>query len=55
MKEVTTVGQTVEEALQSALQQLDTTEEQVEIDVLDEGKKGLFGLIGKRPASVRVR
>lgn len=55
MKEVTTVGQTVEEALQSALQQLDTTEEQVEIDVLDEGKKGLFGLFGQRPASVRVR
>lgn len=55
MKEVTAVGQTVEEALHSALKQLEATEEQVEIDVLDEGKKGLFGLFGQRPASVRVR
>lgn len=39
MKEVTVVGQTVEEALQSALKQLQATEEQVEIDILDEGKK----------------
>lgn len=39
MKEITAVGQTVEEALQSALKQLKATEEQVEIDILDEGKK----------------
>ncbi|KAB7707628.1 KH domain-containing protein [Bacillus aerolatus] len=55
MKEVTAVGQTVEEALQSALKQLKVTEERVEIDVLDKGKKGLFGLFGQRPASVKVR
>ncbi|KMY55914.1 protein jag [Bacillus sp. FJAT-27231] len=55
MKEITAVGQTVEEALQSALKQLKATEEQVEIDILDEGKKGLFGLFGQRPASIRVR
>ncbi|GLY08795.1 RNA-binding cell elongation regulator Jag/EloR [Bacillus badius] len=55
MKEVTVVGQTVEEALQSALKQLQATEEQVEIDILDEGKKGILGLFGRRPASLKVR
>lgn len=55
MKEVTVVGQTVEEAVQSALKQLNATENQVEIAVLDKGKKGLFGMFGQRPASVTVR
>ena len=39
MKEITASGQTVEEAVQSALEQLNTTRDQVEINVIDEGKK----------------
>ena len=54
MRQVTATGSTVEEAVQSALAQLDTTEDQVEINVLEEGKKGLFGLFGSRPAVVKV-
>jgi spoIIIJ-associated protein len=54
MKELTAVGQTVEDAVQSALRQLGVKKERVEIDVLDEGKKGLFGFFGQRPASVKV-
>ncbi|CDQ37856.1 MULTISPECIES: RNA-binding cell elongation regulator Jag/EloR [Virgibacillus] len=55
MREITASGQTVEEAVQSALEQLNTTRDQVEIDVIDEGKKGLLGLFGSKRAFVRVR
>lgn len=54
MRQVTATGSTVKEAVQSALAQLDATEDQVEINVLEEGKKGLFGLFGSRPAVVKV-
>ena len=55
MKEITASGSTVEEAVQSALEQLNTTEDRVEIDVIDAGKKGLFGLIGAKRAIVKVK
>ncbi|MUV37944.1 Protein jag [Lentibacillus sp. JNUCC-1] len=54
MRELTASGQTVEEAVQSALEQLNTTRDQVEIDVIDEGKKGLLGVFGSKPAFVKV-
>ncbi|XXM72188.1 RNA-binding cell elongation regulator Jag/EloR [Lysinibacillus sphaericus] len=54
MREVKATGQTVEEAIESALSQLNITKEQAEIKVLDQGKKSLFGLFGGRPASVQV-
>ncbi|WP_077215228.1 RNA-binding cell elongation regulator Jag/EloR [Bacillus dakarensis] len=53
MKEVTATGQNVEEAVKSALAQLQTTRDSVEITILDEGKKGIFGF-GSRPATVKV-
>ncbi|UJL46408.1 protein jag [Virgibacillus sp. NKC19-16] len=53
MREITASGQTVEEAVQSALEQLDTTKDQVDIEVIDEGKKGLLGFGSKR-AIVKV-
>ncbi|MFD1040316.1 RNA-binding cell elongation regulator Jag/EloR [Virgibacillus byunsanensis] len=55
MREITASGQTVEEAVQSALEQLNTTRDQVEIDVIDEGKKGLLGLFGTKRAIVTVK
>lgn len=55
MREVTASGQTVEEAVQSALEQLNTTKDQVEVLVIDEGKKGLFGLFGSKLAIVNVK
>lgn len=54
MKEVTASGQTVEEAVQSALEQLNTTKNQVVIDVIDEGKKGFLGIFGSKRAIVKV-
>lgn len=54
MRQVTASGQTVEEAVQTALEQLNTTRDQVEIDVIDEGKRGIFGLFGSKLAVVNV-
>ena len=47
-------GQTVEEAIKKALQQLKISRNKVQIDVLSEEQKGLFGMPGAKPAKVRV-
>ena len=54
MKQVTATGQTVKEAVQSALAQLQTTEDRTEVSIIDEGKKGFLGIFGSRPAVVKV-
>lgn len=48
-------GKTVESAIEEALMELNIEEKDAEIQILDEGSKGLFGLIGGRNALVRVR
>ncbi|PGM59328.1 RNA-binding cell elongation regulator Jag/EloR [Bacillus sp. AFS053548] len=53
MREVTATGQTIEQAVQIALQQLSSTEEDVEITVIEDGKKGFLGF-GAKPAKVLV-
>ncbi|ALC88515.1 protein jag [Bacillus sp. FJAT-18017] len=53
MKQITASGQTVEDAVQSALAQLNTTKERTDVEIVDEGKKGIFGF-GSRPAIVKV-
>ncbi|MFE6169293.1 RNA-binding cell elongation regulator Jag/EloR [Viridibacillus arvi] len=53
MKQITQMGATVEEAISIALKELDLTREQVDIEILQEGKKGFFGF-GSRKANVRV-
>ncbi|MGN1387413.1 MAG: RNA-binding cell elongation regulator Jag/EloR [Bacillus sp. (in: firmicutes)] len=54
MRQVTATGQNVEAAVESALAQLQTTRDRIEIEVIDEGKKGLFGIFGSRQAEVVV-
>lgn len=44
----------MDEAVRNALAQLGVPREQVRVEVLEEGSKGLFGLIGGREARVRV-
>lgn len=53
MKKMTRRGTTVEEAISQALDALGVTREQVQIDVIDEGRKGFFG-IGAKEAEVTV-
>lgn len=47
-------GKTIEAAIEEALSELNIDKEDAEIEVLDEGSKRLFGLIGGRNAVVRV-
>jgi spoIIIJ-associated protein len=54
VKQVTATGQTVEEAVESALAQLNTTKDRTDVAIIDEGKKGIFGIFGARPAVVKV-
>ncbi|ABS24206.1 RNA-binding cell elongation regulator Jag/EloR [Bacillus cytotoxicus] len=54
MSIITAKGQTVELAVQDALRQLKVSKEQVDINIIDEGKRGFLGLIGNRPAVVEV-
>lgn len=54
MNGMTATGQTVEEAVQLALTQLHVSKENVEIRIIDEGKRGFLGFIGARPAVVEV-
>lgn len=54
MKKITVSGKTVDEAIQSAIEQLNTTRERISISVLEEPQKGFLGLIGTKPAVVEV-
>lgn len=47
-------GRTVEEALEAALAELGVSRERAEYEVLENPSKGLFGLIGAKPARVLV-
>jgi len=47
-------GKTPEEAITKALELLDASREKVKVDILDEGSKGLFGMIGNKQAKVRA-
>ena len=53
MKQITQIGATVNEAISLALQKLGKTRDQVDVEVLQEGKKGFLGF-GARAAEVRV-
>lgn len=52
-KRIEKTAKTVDEAIEQALSELNTTRENVEVYVVDEGSKGIFGF-GARDAKVRV-
>lgn len=56
MKQLTATGtgQTVDEAIEAALNELKVSRENVDVSIIDEGKKGLFGVFGSKPAIVKV-
>lgn len=53
MKEIIKKGKTVDEAIALALEELGVSREEVEVDVISEGNKGIFG-IGSKDAEVKV-
>ena len=50
-----TTSPTVEAALDAALDELGVDEDEVEFEVIQEPKSGLFGRIGGNPARIRAR
>lgn len=54
MKSVVVEGNSVEDAIQDALNRLEAQRDQVDIEVLEEGSRGFLGLIGAKSAKVRV-
>ena len=54
MKQYEASAKTVEEAIEQGLQELGVSIGDVDVLVVEEGSKGLFGLFGSRPARVRL-
>ncbi|MBU5592409.1 protein jag [Clostridium sp. MSJ-4] len=55
METIEITGKTVDEAIKNALRELNVTEDRIEVEVIEEGSKGLFKLIGAKPAKIRVK
>jgi spoIIIJ-associated protein len=55
VEEVEKVRRTVNEAVEQALAELGIETDQALVEVLKEPSRGLFGILGARPAKVRVR
>lgn len=47
-------GNTVEEAIKKAMRQLKAKRSEIEIKIVSEETRGLFGMPGAKPAKVRV-
>ncbi len=47
-------GSTVEEAIQKAVNKLGVSRDEIAVKVVNEEKKGLFGMEGAEPAKVMV-
>jgi spoIIIJ-associated protein len=48
-------GRTVDEAITQALEKLQITREEADVEIVDEGSKGIFGLIGSKNAVIRLK
>ena len=48
-------GKTVEEAFKAALEELGVSEDMVEMTVIEEPQKKLFGFLGTKPAKIQVK
>ena len=54
MKTYESTAKTIEEAIDAGLTALGATISDVDVQIIDEGSKGLFGMFGSRPAKVRL-
>ena len=48
-------AKTVDDAITEALLKLETTSDKIEYEVIDKGSSGFLGLLGAKPAVIRVR
>ncbi|SHJ27422.1 RNA-binding cell elongation regulator Jag/EloR [Lutispora thermophila] len=54
MRWVEKTAKTIEEAVELALQELNISKDKVDIEILEQPSKGLFGILGSRLAKVKV-
>lgn len=54
MKKMTVTGKTIEEAVQAGLHKWNVSRDQVEVRVIEQPSKGLFGIIGAKEAKVEL-
>lgn len=54
MKSIELEGKTVEDALNKALIKLNVSEDMVNVEIINQGSKGIFGVIGVKSAKIRV-
>ena len=54
MRIIEFTGKTVDDAKRNALTELKLTEDKIKIQVLEEGNKGFLGIIGTKPAIIKV-
>lgn len=54
MNYVIKISKTVEDALKDALEELNVTEDEVEVEVLEQPNRGFLGLIGAKDATIKV-
>lgn len=54
MKSIETTGKTVDEAIENALKELNITKDMVDIDIIEQGSKGLFNLFGAKPFRIKA-
>ncbi|MFB9326591.1 RNA-binding cell elongation regulator Jag/EloR [Paenibacillus aurantiacus] len=54
MRKIVASGKTIDDAVRNGLMELNTTMDQVAVTVLEAPSRGLFGLIGVKPAKVEV-
>ena len=54
MKSIEVMGKSFEEAIKNGLEQLNVKREEVDIEVIDAGSKGLFNLIGVKPTKIKI-
>ncbi|MFH1512532.1 MAG: Jag N-terminal domain-containing protein, partial [Bacillota bacterium] len=54
MKSIESSAKTIEDAIRQGLEKLDVSLGDVTIDIIQEGSKGLFGIMGAKEAKVRL-
>jgi spoIIIJ-associated protein len=54
MKNIEVEEKTVDDAINKALEELQASRDQVSVEIIEEGSRGLFGFMGAKPAKVRV-
>lgn len=54
MRIIEFTGKTVDDAKKNALTELKLTEDKIQVEILEQGSKGFFNIIGTKPAKIKV-